>query len=297
MKEGTRMEEVDWSSLHKILSDTTRRSILELLAEKEALSYTEIMALLHVTNTGRLNYHLKALGTLISKDDQGKYHLTERGKLSVNLLRTFPERATVEGKKHLSGLKIAAAVVLLLVGILLISVAAGLFLLALQSPTTANTIMSGGVSNQIVPQNTTVSLLSWDVQTSTSPLNISWAASSPVHIYVMNTPQHDALLLQHTTNGQVPAALENFTGVPSSWVSQYDVQTGSVSLSLPQGQCYFLASSSTQAILDSFTLTQQQATSSSPQPSAGYLLALVPLTLGIFLLVLAILILTRRVWR
>jgi hypothetical protein len=202
----------------------------------------------------------------------------------------------VEGKKHLSGLKIAAALVLLLVGILLISVAVGLFLLALQSPTTANNIMSGGVSNQIVPQNTTVSLLSWDVQTGASPLDISWSASSPVFIYVMNLTQHDALLLQHTTNGQLPTALENFTGVPSSWISQYDLRTGNVSLSLPQGQYYFLASSSTVAILNSFTL-QQQATSSSPQPSAEYLLALVPLALGIFLIVLAILILTRRVWR
>ncbi|MGD0202613.1 MAG: helix-turn-helix transcriptional regulator [Candidatus Bathyarchaeia archaeon] len=291
------MEEVDWSSLHKILSDTTRRSILELLAEKEALSYTEIMALLHVTNTGRLNYHLKALGTLISKDDQGKYHLTERGKLSVNLLQTFPERATVDRKKHLSGLKIAAAVVLLLVGILLISSAAGLFLFSLQSPTTANTIRSGGVLNQLIPQNTTVSLLSWDVQTNASQLNISWSASSPVFIYVMNTTQHDSLLLQHTINGQALAALENFTGIPSSWVSQYDLQTGSVSLSLPQGQYYFLASSSTEAILNSFTLTQQQATGGSAPSPLEYLLVLFPLALGTFMIVLALLILTRRVWR
>ena len=291
------MEEVDWSSLHRILSDTTRRSILELLAEKEALSYTEIMALLHVTNTGRLNYHLKALGALISKDDQGKYHLTERGKLSVNLLRTFPERAAVERKKHLSGLKIAAAVVLLLAGILLISSAVGILLFSLQSPTAVNNVMSGYVSNQIIPQNTTVSLLSWDVHTGTSPLNISWVASSPVFIYVMNITQHDALLLQHNANGQVSTALENFTGVPSSWISEYDLQTGNVSLSLPQGQYYFLASSSTPAILNSFTLTQQQTTGSSQQPSSGYLLALVPLALGIFLLVLPILILTRRLWR
>jgi DNA-binding transcriptional ArsR family regulator len=69
------MEQVDWSSLHKILNDATRRNVLELLAEKDALSYTEIMALLQVTNTGRLNYHLKALGALLSKDDQGKYQL------------------------------------------------------------------------------------------------------------------------------------------------------------------------------------------------------------------------------
>ncbi len=93
------MEEVDWSSLHKILSDTTRRNVLELLAEKEGLSYTEIMALLQITNTGRLNYHLKALGALVSKDDQGKYSLNERGKLAANMLKTFPERAPVDSLK------------------------------------------------------------------------------------------------------------------------------------------------------------------------------------------------------
>jgi hypothetical protein len=204
----------------------------------------------------------------------------------------------VERKKQLSILKIVAAVVLLLVGILLIASAAGLFLFALQSPTAANTIVSEGISNQIVPQNTTVSLLSWNVQTGASSLNISWTASSPVFIYIMNLTQHDALLLQHAANGQVAATLENFTGIPSSCVSQYDLQTGSVSLSLPPGRYYFLASSSTPAILNSFALTQQLAAISSAQSSAGcLLLALVLFTLGILLLVLAILILTRRVWR
>jgi len=289
------MEEVDWSSLHKILSETTRRSILELLAEKEPLSYTEIMALLQVTNTGRINYHLKALGTLISKDDQGRYHLTERGKLAVNLLRTFPERATVERKKHQSVLKIVAALVLLLVGILLISSAVALFA---YTPTTVSTTVGGGASfsNQVIPQNTTVSLLSWDVQSDTIPLNITWSASSTLFIYAMNTTQHDALLIQHSMNGQVTPTLENFTGIPSSWVSQYDLQTGSVSLSLPTGQYYFLASSSTEAILNSFTLTQQQTTGASPPSSLGYLLILFPLALGTFMIVLALLILTRRVW-
>jgi DNA-binding transcriptional ArsR family regulator len=38
--------DVDWASLHKILSDTTRRSILELLSEKESLAYTDMMTLL-----------------------------------------------------------------------------------------------------------------------------------------------------------------------------------------------------------------------------------------------------------
>jgi hypothetical protein len=109
----------------------TRRNILELLAERDALSYTEIMALLQVTNTGRLNYHLKALGALLSKDDQGKYHLTERGKLDVNLLQSFPERTPVESKTRQSGLRMVVAISLLLIGILLITVVVGIFALTL----------------------------------------------------------------------------------------------------------------------------------------------------------------------
>ncbi|MGA2682825.1 MAG: winged helix-turn-helix domain-containing protein [Candidatus Bathyarchaeia archaeon] len=290
------MEEVDWSSLHKILSDTTRRSILELLAEKEAIGYTEIMALLQITNTGRLNYHLKALKGLVSKDDQGKYRLTEKGQLAVNLLRTFPERIQAEKKQH-SALKIAVAVVLILAGILLIS--AGLFLLA-SFPATMTTVNSMHVSilNQTIPKNTTVLLTSWNVPSGASPLNIAWSASSPVYIYVMNSTQHDALLLQHATDGQVPSTLENFSGTPPSWLSQYDLQTGSVSLSLAQGQYYFLAGSNAPAILDLFSLTQSPQAAGGSLPSLlEYLPGLFFIALGAFTIAIAVLILTRRIWR
>lgn len=290
------MEEVDWSSLHKVLSETTRRNILELLAEKEALGYTEIMALLQITNTGRLNYHLKALGGLISKDDQGRYHLSERGQLAVNLLHTFPERVPAE-KTRQSALKIAVAAVLILLGIPLIF--SGLLLLiSLPATIVGSSSMHASISNQIIPQNITVSLTSWDVPSGASPLSITWSASSSVYIYVMNMTQHDALLLQHATNGQVPTTLENFSGTPTSWVSQYHLQNGNVSLILPQGKYYFLAGSTARTILDSFSLTQQpQATSGSPSSLLEYLPALASVALGTFMIVLAVSILTRRVWR
>lgn len=145
------MEQVDWSSLHKILNDVTRRNILELLAEKDAISYTEIMALLQVTNTGRLNYHLKALGELISKDTQGKYHLTERGRIAANLLQTFPERETVERKTHQSGLRMVVAIGLLLLGILLITAVAGIFALTLILPHSSTGSTSSSTSVSYLP--------------------------------------------------------------------------------------------------------------------------------------------------
>lgn len=84
--------DMNWNSLHKTLKDETRRNILGILSEKGGLNYTEIMTVLNITNTGRLNYHLKALGDLVVKDEQGRYRLSEKGSLTASMMRTFPER-------------------------------------------------------------------------------------------------------------------------------------------------------------------------------------------------------------
>jgi DNA-binding transcriptional ArsR family regulator len=286
------MEEINWSSLHKILGDSTRRSILELLAEKEELSYTEIMGLLRITNTGRLNYHLKALSALVSKGDQGKYSLTEKGKLAVNMLKTFPERVPEERKKR-STVKTIAAALLILLGVLLIFSS---ILFVLSAPSGAVSTTSSTISNQAIPQNTTVFLTSWIVQND-SQLNMDWSASSPLYLSVLNSTQYDALLLQHSIGMQIPTYLENFTGMPSSYVSQFNSQRRSVSLTFPQGKYYFFAGSTTNAILDSLTLTQHQQQVTGGLAPVGYLIAAIPGAIGVFMIMIAVLILTRRVWR
>ena len=286
------MDDIEWSSLHRILSDTTRRSILELLSEKQALSYTDVMTLLQITNTGRLNYHLKALGNLISKDADGKYSLTDRGRVAVSLLRTFPERVPAE--KRLSPLKITAAVVLILIGVLLVA-STSTALVALSSPAYVSSRESGSLSAQIIPQNTTISLTSWNA--TGTPLSISWGASGPVHIYVLNLTEDDALLLQHPSDGQPPPT---FTGAPASSVDQYYGESGNQTLSLPGGPYYFFASSSGQAVLNTFGWAQaqqpQQAGTIPIQP-IFYLWLFVFIAFGVLLIVLAVSILTRRVWR
>ncbi len=132
---------IDYSFLHKVLKDPTRRDILLHLSSGQ-LTYMELMNLSKISNTGRFNYHLKALGDLIEKTDTGKYRLTERGRLAVQLLETFPKKPSkvsqpVEGeataamgvsgetakkridlpKKHL-----AVAILVLIIGISLIVV-------------------------------------------------------------------------------------------------------------------------------------------------------------------------------
>lgn len=81
---------VDLPHLHGILKDKTRGRILELLEQRGRLSYVELQNLLEVSHTGKLNYHLKILGDLISKDEQsGQYSLSEKGGVAVILLGKF----------------------------------------------------------------------------------------------------------------------------------------------------------------------------------------------------------------
>ena len=79
-------------SLHKILKDETRQKIIILLNERGSLSYTEINDALGCMSTGKLNYHLKTLGDLISKQEDGRYVLSEKGKLALRLLEEFAEK-------------------------------------------------------------------------------------------------------------------------------------------------------------------------------------------------------------
>jgi DNA-binding transcriptional ArsR family regulator len=85
----------DIASLHKILKDETRRQIILLLNEKGSLSYTELMDTLGIMSTGTLNYHLKILGDLLSKSENGQYSLTERGNLASRLLAEYSEKDNV----------------------------------------------------------------------------------------------------------------------------------------------------------------------------------------------------------
>ncbi|MGP8124843.1 MAG: winged helix-turn-helix domain-containing protein [Nitrososphaerales archaeon] len=286
--------ELDWASLHKILSDTTRRSVLELLAERESLTYTDMMTLLQITNTGRLNYHLKALGSLISKDEGGRYRLTDQGRQAASLLRTFPER--VHPERKLTGVKVTTAVVLILIGIFLIaSFSFAILDAAAVAPAYVSTTESGGVGPQALLQNTTVSLIGWP--TTVPTFSMAWSALGPVHIYVLNQTQNDALLFAHSKGGQ---PVYNFTGPPGVWSEEYNMQSENVTIRLPPGQYHFYAWSPSANYLDSFSLSQ--TTQPQAVPGGGFspflfLYGSVFIAIGALLIVLAVSILTHRVWR
>lgn len=85
---------MDFESLSDILKHWMRRKILLALYEKKNLSYVDLMELVGATNTGKFNYHLKILGDLIEKEQNGRYSLTEKGQTVAEILQKFPDRKT-----------------------------------------------------------------------------------------------------------------------------------------------------------------------------------------------------------
>lgn len=53
--------------VNRILANETRDRIIDLLLENEKMSYGEIREMLGQINTGKLNYHLKALDGFVAK--------------------------------------------------------------------------------------------------------------------------------------------------------------------------------------------------------------------------------------
>lgn len=128
---------VDLPHLHAILKDRTRTRILELLEQRERLSYVELQNLLGITHTGKLNYHLKILGDLISKEEEtGQYTLSEKGRLAVTLLGKFQTVAESDGAARLKArLKLGLAL-----GVVGAMAALSLFFLVIGIPGSAETI-------------------------------------------------------------------------------------------------------------------------------------------------------------
>lgn len=127
---------VDLPHLHGILKDKTRAKILELLEQRGLLSYVELQNLLEIPHTGKLNYHLKILGDLISKDEQsGQYGLSEKGKVAVTLLGKFQTMA--ESGVAVLKVKLKLGVAL---GVAVAMAALSLFFLVIGIPGSSGTI-------------------------------------------------------------------------------------------------------------------------------------------------------------
>jgi predicted transcriptional regulator len=116
---------VDYSSLSDVLKNPIRRRIILALSSGNSVSYVDLMKLAEVTNTGKFNYHLKTLGDLIQKDQNGKYCLTEKGQLAAQFIQRFPDK-----QPELSSLRMADAALIGFAGVV-VTVTNLVFLLGL----------------------------------------------------------------------------------------------------------------------------------------------------------------------
>ncbi|MEJ2248993.1 MAG: hydrogenase iron-sulfur subunit [Candidatus Lokiarchaeota archaeon] len=71
--------------VYSILSHDLRKNILQLLEREGYLQYTDLMEKLGIDKTGKLNFHLNKLGSLIDKDEKF-YYLTEDGKRVLKII-------------------------------------------------------------------------------------------------------------------------------------------------------------------------------------------------------------------
>lgn len=108
---------MDFESLSDVLKHPVRRKIIFALYERGSLSYVDLMNLVGVANTGKFNYHLKILGDLIEKNQNGRYILTEKGQMAAQLLQKFPEK-----KPQPTPLSMADAVIIGFLGVVLTAV-------------------------------------------------------------------------------------------------------------------------------------------------------------------------------
>ncbi len=75
------------------LAHPVRRRVIELLAENQGLSYSELMRLVGVEDSGTFGFHLRRLRGLVRKNERGDYELTELGLRAYKLLRLLRSRA------------------------------------------------------------------------------------------------------------------------------------------------------------------------------------------------------------
>lgn len=118
------------------MKDKTRAKILELLEQRGQVSYMQLQTMLEVSHTGKLNYHLKVLGDLISKDERGGlYSLSEKGKVAVTLLGKFQAMSESGAAALKTKLKLGVAI-----GVTVVMASLSLFFLVVGIPGSAGTI-------------------------------------------------------------------------------------------------------------------------------------------------------------
>lgn len=73
--------------IYAVLSHPTRRQLLQILDREGYVKHSDLMARLKIETTGKLNFHIKQLETLILKEPRtGAYYLSDEGKQAITVI-------------------------------------------------------------------------------------------------------------------------------------------------------------------------------------------------------------------
>ena len=79
--------EADLNYVFQALAHETRRRIVRLLAEEGPMQFTELMERLGIEETGTFGFHVRRLRDLLERGEDGRYRLSELGRLAYRLIR------------------------------------------------------------------------------------------------------------------------------------------------------------------------------------------------------------------
>lgn len=89
----------------KALSHWARRKIILLLGEKGPMTYSELMKNVGVEDSGTFAFHLRSLGDLVEKTDDGKYRLTNEGERVYKALKYLLSGEETEAREEPTSMK------------------------------------------------------------------------------------------------------------------------------------------------------------------------------------------------
>ena len=84
------IEEETYSLILSVLKHPLRRKILRMLSDKP-LNFSEILEALSI-DSGHLNYHIKSMGDIITRTEDGKYALSSVGLAAIELVSKVEEQ-------------------------------------------------------------------------------------------------------------------------------------------------------------------------------------------------------------
>ena len=209
-------EEDTYNAIFSALKHPIRRKILRMLGEAPA-TYTEIMNVLGI-ETGLLNYHLESLSTLLAKNDEGKYHLSDFGEAALSLTRRVEEPV---GSRVISRTSTARQMILtLIVGLLIVGVAITSYSMTDTEMELYKGYETIDYDNAYYPPDGLWPLGLW-ADLPGNLINFWWSMNTTVDIYVMSREQY--------------IAQKDMGGPPSQYFRHYVGREGNITVMTESG--------------------------------------------------------------